>query len=160
MAKRKCKGTTKAGKSCKANPLKGRDTCIAHADEETRTSLNFQQGPRPGRPRTPTVIEAIREKVEAQADEVVAKLWEMVESAERAVVVGNGSDAHVEIVPDSDLRLKAIREMLDRSHGRPKQTAEISGPEGGPVELAADIDEPKVQAALAKAVRALDATRG
>lgn len=132
--KRACKGTTRAGKPCKAPPLHGGDFCMAHADAKTRESAGFiARNGKQGRPRKPTVIEAIREKVEAQADEVVAKLWHMANNAERAVVVGTGPQARVEIVPDHDLRLKALRELLDRSHGKPKQATEISGPDGGPI---------------------------
>lgn len=41
--------------------------------------------------------------------------------AERAVVVGTGPKARVEIVPDMELALKAIREIYDRAEGRPSR---------------------------------------
>lgn len=141
--KRKCSGTTKAGKPCKANPIKGTDFCLSHSDAETRASVGFtaEAGKLGGRPKTPTVIDAIREEVERRMDEITGALWELANAAERAVVVGNGPDAHVEIVPDNDLRLKALRELLDRSHGRPKQATELTGAGGGPIQTTPPIPE-------------------
>lgn len=137
MAKRKCSGTTKAGKACKAAPLKDADVCLAHADAETRESTGFiAANGKGGRPKVPSVIDLIRQEVEARMDDIFAHLWDLVEAPDRVVVVGNGPDAHTEIVPDKELRLKALKELMDRSHGRPKQATEISGPGGGPVTLA------------------------
>jgi hypothetical protein len=51
--------------------------------------------------------------------------------AERAVVVPGGRDAaHVEMVPDFDMRIKAANAVLDRLFGKPKQP--ITGEEGAP----------------------------
>src|SRR5688500_15349112 len=65
MAKRKCTGTTRTGKPCRAAPLADGDTCLAHADEETRGSMGFG-GPQPGsgQPRKPTATEAARGLIE------------------------------------------------------------------------------------------------
>jgi hypothetical protein len=52
--------------------------------------------------------------------------------AERAVVVPGGRDAaHVEMVPDFDMRIKAANAVLDRVFG--KATQPITGEDGGPV---------------------------
>jgi hypothetical protein len=116
---------------------------MAHSDAETRASVGFvpEAGRLGGRPRNPSVIDRLREKVEAQSDEIVSKLWDLVENATRTVVVGTGPNAYTEVVPDNDLRLKALRELLDRSHGRPKQATEISGPGGGAIPTAPLIPE-------------------
>lgn len=44
-------------------------------------------------------------------------LMDTIDNAARAVVVGNGPQAYVEMVPDYDLRLKAAVEFLKRRHG-------------------------------------------
>ena len=131
MAKRKCKGKTKAGKACKAAPLKGKDVCLAHADEKDRVSTGF--GVTGGRPRKPRVVDVVRERIEEDMDEWYAVLIE-ARSAMRSVVVGNGPSAYVAEVPDHPTRLRAFAEVMDRAYGKPKQIAELSGPGGGPIE--------------------------
>lgn len=122
-----CTGTTKAGKPCKANPLKDRDTCLAHADAETRRSLQFVGGgPGSGRPKNPRAVDVLKERIEADIDKVLNPLWEALE-ADRGVVVGNGPTAHVDYVADHSARIAAARELLDRGYGKPKQTNELSG---------------------------------
>lgn len=120
-----CSATTKAGKPCKAAPLKDRDVCLAHADEETRTSTNFQQGPRPGRPRSPRVIDVLRERIEADIDRWLKPLEDGL-TAERGLVVGDGPAARIEYVEDHATRIKAFREGMDRAFGRPTQTHDIT----------------------------------
>lgn len=51
--------------------------------------------------------------------------------AERAVVVGNGPSARVEMIPDHDVRIKAYDAIMNRIHGKPSQ--EITGNDGGPL---------------------------
>lgn len=147
MTARRCTGTTKRGNPCKAAPLRDRETCLAHADGPTRTSTGFGEGPRPGRPRAPRVVDVIRERIEADAEPVIGALWNGL-TAERAVVVGSGEYATVEYVPDHDIRIKAARELLDRGYGRPVQALEHAGAGGGPIEHASlDLDpgDPEVQ---------------
>lgn len=124
---RRCTGTTKAGKPCRANPMKDRDVCLAHADEETRGSARFG-GPQPGsgRPPAPRAVDLLRERMEADLDQVLGPLWDAL-VADRAIVVGNGPQAYVENVPDHGVRITAVREMLDRSYGKPKQQTEVTG---------------------------------
>ena len=142
MAKRQCKGKTKKGTPCKAAPLKDSDFCLAHADEETRESTGFGGSqPGAGRPRQPRAIEVIRERIEQDIEQVVGPLFEALE-AERGVVVGAGENATLEMVADWSVRLSAIRELLDRGYGKPRQTIAHTGVEDGPpigVELSSDL---------------------
>ena len=39
-------------------------------------------------------------------------------------------------VADHAIRIAAVRELLDRAYGKPKQSTEISGVGGGPIETA------------------------
>lgn len=126
MATRDCKGVTKSGKQCKAVPLKDTDYCLAHADEKTRVATGFGAKDRGnGRPRKQRVVDVIRERIEDKVDEMFAILWEAAH-AERAVVVGNGPQAYVEMVPDHPTRRAAVAELLDRGYGRPHQSSEVT----------------------------------
>lgn len=121
LPKRRCAGTTQAGKPCRAEPRKGRETCLAHASQEERQSAGFG-GPQPGagRPPRPRVIDLYRERVAAEADEWWQVLTDARE-AQRAVVVGDGEHARLEFYDDHPTRLKAFRESHDRVFGKPMQ---------------------------------------
>ena len=72
--------------------------------------------------------------VEADLEAWIAPL-ERARDAERGVVVGSGENAEVVFVPDLGTQLAAVREVFDRLIGRPKQTQEITGADGGPLEV-------------------------
>ncbi len=57
--------------------------------------------------------------------------------AERAIVVGNGPTASVEMVPDHGERIKAANALLDRRYGKPNQA--ITGEDGGPLQVDGDL---------------------
>lgn len=130
MAKRRCTAKTKAGKKCKAPPLVGQDTCISHSSKATQADAGFggaENGAKGGEARrVPKLTELLKQRVEEQADEILDRLFAMLD-AERAVVVGTGPKARVEIVSDPELALRAIREIYDRAEGRPKSVSEFSG---------------------------------
>jgi hypothetical protein len=131
--KRKCAGTTKKGTPCRASCLTDRDTCLAHADAETRKSMQFiGGGPGSGRPKNPRAVDVLRERIEQDIDRVLNPLWDALD-ATSGVAVGNGPGATVEIMPDFRTRIAAARELLDRGYGKATQAVEMSGPEGGPV---------------------------
>lgn len=113
-----CKATTKAGTPCRAKPLHGTSTCLAHADAETRTKMQFLPGGngKGGRKKQPRLIDILRQEVEDRMQEVTAPFWEGLKSG------------------DQKVRMECARELLDRSYGKPKQVSEVSGPEGGPIE--------------------------
>jgi hypothetical protein len=67
----------------------------------------------------------LKERIEAGIDKVLDPLWDALQ-AERAVVVGNGPSATMEMVPDYSTRIAAVRELLDRGYGRPKQSSEVT----------------------------------
>jgi hypothetical protein len=140
MTRRRCTGQTKKGQPCKAAPLKDRDVCLAHADEELRLSAGFggvQQGS--GRPRVPRVTDVyadeLHRRVGEHVEELIGRLVSIAMDAERTVVVGTGPNARTEIAPDQVLQLAALRELNDRILGRPRQSLEHSGPDGGPIHV-------------------------
>ena len=124
--KRQCKGTNKAGKPCKAGPMKASDYCVIHAQDNGEIERVFGgKQPGAGRPRKPREIDVIRESIEANVG-AIDRLLQEAEQAERAVVVGNGPSAELIMVPDWPTRIVAARERLDRGYGRPHQSSDIT----------------------------------
>lgn len=149
MSKRTCKGTTKAGKACKANPLAAGtelggakasgDYCRAH-DPDLPDSARFGSraqakaaGDLGGRPANPSVVGILRERFEARADAFLDALDEALQ-AQQPYTVGWGEEAYVEMVPDHRVRLKALEIAFDRVYGKPKQATELTGAGGGPIQ--------------------------
>jgi len=128
----KCKATKKGGASCGAWALKGREFCRAH-DPETPSAARFgtveqatAAGKQGGRPRNPRPSEVLRDRIDDRIDEVLAPLFDGL-TAERAVVVGTGPGARLEMVVDHPTRIAAAREVMDRVEGRPTAKAAIAG---------------------------------
>jgi hypothetical protein len=97
----------------------------------------------------PRVSEVLRERVEDEADAVLAVYFDAL-GAEKAVTVGYGEDAVTELVPDYYLRLRAADALLDRAYGKPRQVQEITGEHGGPVRLSEEaVADPEVRKAAA-----------
>ena len=157
MAKRRCSAKTKKGTRCKTPPMKDSDTCIAHADKQTKASKGFG-GVQPGggRPPAPRAVDVLRERIERDIDVVVDPLFDAL-SADTLVWAG---ERDAESVPDHKTRIAASRELLDRGYGRPKQETEISSPGGGAIVLVAPVDataKSRRAAALLKGVGQVDA---
>lgn len=152
MSARRCTGKTKKGTPCKAAPLKGRKTCLAHSDEQTRASTNFQQGPRPGRPRNPRPSEIARRLIEQNELALQRPYWrtlgydvvigddgpELVQLEDGgAKLYGTSKNGNVVVSRHEDLgaMMTAAEKLQDRVYGKPKQTTEVTGPEGGPIRV-------------------------
>lgn len=164
--RRACQGTTRTGTPCTVPPLTATGAatlglpehdqpwCRAHHPDlpaSARFGSRAQAraaGRQGGRPRVPRVVDILKERLEADADEWIRALKDAL-GAEMPYTVGYGEDAYVEFVPDHRTRLKAIEIALDRAYGRPRQQTEVSGPEGGPVQVEAPPD------AAARSVRAV-----
>jgi hypothetical protein len=131
--KPRCPETTKKGTPCQANPRADTGKCNAHSPKEVQESSGFG-GPQSGsgRPRTPRVVDVIRERIEQDMEPVISALVDAL-NADSGLVVGNGAQARVEFEPDHKTRIAAARELLDRAYGKAKQISEVSGPEGGPI---------------------------
>lgn len=152
MSKRRCKAKTKKGKPCQAKPLSDTDFCMAHSGKEVQESVGFggaQQGA--GRPPTPRLMEVMRERVEAAADELLAPYFQavgivgwnddgtpIVDESKAAMEVGRSNTGQVNITEIADLRgrITAAERLMDRTFGKPKQAMEHTGPDGGPISFA------------------------
>jgi hypothetical protein len=137
MAARKCKGTTKTGKPCKAVPIEGGDYCISHADKKTQERLGFGGSqPNAGRPKSLRVVDVMRQRIEEQIDAIIEPYMEEALTAaqlERVPDEEKPGELKWVAVPDHGRRIAAAEKLLDRAYGRPMQQTEITGGGGGPV---------------------------
>lgn len=150
--RRQCTGTTKRGTPCQSPPLKGADTCLAHADEETRGSVRFggsQEGS--GRPPKARPTDVARRLVEENVAAVLRPHFRalgydvaltdgdlrLVELEGGAKLYGTSKDGEVVVSGHDDLgaMIAAAEKLLDRIYGRPRQALEHTGDGGGPVEV-------------------------
>lgn len=72
----------------------------------------------------PPAVDVIRERIERDLDKWLKPLEDSLEAG-RAVVVGTGPKARLEMVPDYAVRLRAVADALDRAYGRPAQSHEV-----------------------------------
>jgi hypothetical protein len=119
-------------------------TCLAHAPESVREAAGFLRHGKGGRQKRPTVPQLLRQQIEDQAGEIMATYFEALQ-AEKPVVVGNGPHAKLELVPDPSVRMRASDSLLDRVYGRPKQTTEVTGHDGGAVRVHLPSDEERAR---------------
>ena len=156
-AKRRCKGTSKAGEPCKAPPLADTDTCISHSPREVQGRAGFG-GPQPGsgHPRRPRPSEIAQQRVEAAIDQVLDPYfralgivgWEddgtpILDTSAGAMEVGRSNTGQVFLTSIADLgaRIAAAEKLQDRVYGKPKQALEHSGPEGSAIDARVEIDD-------------------
>lgn len=156
-AKRRCAGKTRAGKRCKAAPLRGRKRCSAHqlspAAGQFGTPEAAARGGRASSRHVPKLTEVLTRRLEEEAERIVGTLVDGL-GASRGVTIriGGGEDTLVD-TPDHSTRIAAARELLDRGLGRPKQATEVSGPDGGPVETTVDVGDPRTRELIGALLR-------
>lgn len=129
-----CSGVNKAGEPCGAHPLHGTERCLAHTPGASET-VGFggpQEGS--GRPKTISIREAMRGRIEAEIDRWISPLEDALTAMTPGYTDSDG-DYH-EGVPDHRIRLQAAREIREFVEGRPRQMVEHSGPDGGPITIA------------------------
>lgn len=136
--RRRCRGRTKADEPCGAPPLRpgtvvegveaSGEWCRCHEPSlPSRTPLTHEDRVRGGeatRRLKPT--EVLRERVEAEIDRWL-RPYEEALAADRALVVGTGPKARVEVVPDLPTRMKAAEAVLNRLYGTATSRSEFSG---------------------------------
>lgn len=153
MAKNKCAGKNRAGEPCGANPLKepdaeGRYWCSAHSPEVS-DSERFGHGDQQRHAsrlggealKRPRVVDLLREKLEEDLEEEVLQVFKEAVTAKKAVVVRDAEgNERVEFVTDHETRMRAADRLFDRAYGKPKQVTELTGADGGPLEIEAPVD--------------------
>lgn len=149
-----CAGRKDDGTPCRANALKGAELCLAHSDQVTRDSVGFGGSqPGAGRPRRPPLPELELRLAQEHAEKMLRPYWRvlgydvvMAEDGEFALVelpkggaklYGTSNAGVVKVSKHDDLaaHIAASEKMRDRIYGRPKVSAEISGPAGGAVQI-------------------------
>ena len=90
--------------------------------------------------RQPKAPEVLKELVENEIQEWLRPYLKAI-TAMKPVVVGNGRHAKIVNVPDHRTRQAAADSVLDRVYGKPKQTTELTGAEGGPVSVEVPVDK-------------------
>jgi hypothetical protein len=168
--KRRCKGTTKAGKRCGAAPLKpgtviegvnaSGDFCRPHdpaipsvtqlTDEDRRRG---GEGTRRARPD-----DILRERIEADLDRWLAPL-EAALGEGKPIRTWDGKQHKIVYVGDPKLGMAALKLAFERVYGRPRQQVELTGADGGAVKTELELTDPKVQEALHGLVCAVADTR-
>jgi hypothetical protein len=155
----KCEGKTRAGKPCRAKPMKNSKFCLSHSDASIRESVGFVASASKGhgRPRVPRATELQKAVVEAAAEKLLTPYlkalgldveWRydedgrpcplITESLNNGLVVhGESKDGDIIVSDHEDLKgqIDIVEKMFDRVFGRPKQTQEIAGAGGGPVRI-------------------------
>ena len=157
MAKRQCKGKTKAGKRCRNPVVRPSGYCIAHEPRDSEGSRRFG-GPQPGsgRPPTPRVVDVMRERVEEQIEAVLAPYFAAI--TEAVMFVKYEGDLIITDTPDLGARIAAAEKLLDRVYGKPRQTIEHAGPGlDTPIPVEFDLGE-KAREVLADVLRGRPAT--
>lgn len=140
-SKRRCKGKTKAGKACRAKPLKGSDFCISHSDKAVQAEVGFGgslNGALGGAAtRKPRAVDVLRERMEERIDEVLAPLFDALTASRGIALTIKGGGMEIGYTPDHAARLAAVKELLDRAYGRPKQMTELTGADGEAIQIQA-----------------------
>lgn len=149
---KKCNKTTKAGNPCRSWALHGYDVCMAHAPAKVRESAGFiAANGKAGRKPLPKPNELARQLLEQHIEVVFAPHFKTlgydieIEGGEMKLVAiegggakihGESKDGEVTVSPYDDLgaMITAAEKLLDRIYGRPKQTTELTGEGGGPIE--------------------------
>lgn len=152
---KRCSAKTKAGKACRAAPVKGTDRCLAHSDATLRESTGFiPDNGKAGRKPLPKPTEVMRQLVEKHVQVVMAPHFRtlgydvtrdddtgeltIVPNEGGAKIYGESKEGAIRMTEHDDLgaHIAAAEKLLDRIYGRPKQATEITGADGGPVTFA------------------------
>jgi hypothetical protein len=141
-------GVTVSGKWCRAHdedlPPSARFGSRAHAREN---------GLKGGRPAMPKPTEVMRTLIEESVEAIIAphfrtlglklergddgRLHAVVDPDGGAKLFGESKDGEIKITTIDDLgaHIAAAEKLLDRVYGKPKQSTELTGAEGGAVEI-------------------------
>jgi len=143
---RGCTHTTRAGHRCRAAPLKGRKTCLAHADEKTRENTRFGgRQPGAGRPPKAKPPDAMRALLDECAEIVLRPFfralgYDVLVCADGSLTLaelkgggaklyGRSRGGRIVLSPYDDLlaQINAAEKLLNRVYGRPKVQADSAG---------------------------------
>lgn len=156
--KTRCKAKTKKGKRCRNGAVVD-GVCLSHAPRNVKDERGFggsQEGS--GRPRLPRPHEVLREKIEADIESWLAPLI-VARGKGKPIKTWDGKQHKIIYVDDPELGMKATKLAFSLVYGKPRQPLEITGEDGGAIELETDLADPAVKEALFDVARAIDARR-
>lgn len=151
MTKPRCAATTKKGTPCKAVPRNDTGLCNAHSPKEVQEASGFGGAqPNSGRPKLPKVTDLARQRVEQAVEALLEPYFRTLgvefDQAGRVVRVPGAKLVHkdqngtfVTDIDDLGARIMAAEKLLDRVYGKPRQSTEVTGPDGGPLQTRADL---------------------
>ncbi|HSC20788.1 MAG TPA: hypothetical protein VLC07_03580 [Solirubrobacterales bacterium] len=142
-------GVTVKGKHCRAHDPDIPDSARFGSHAQAREAAKLG-----GRPANPRPTEIMRRLVEDHVESVIAPHFRTLgydverdeESGELRIVksenggakiFGESKEGDINMTDHDDLgaHIAAAEKLLDRIYGRPKQATELTGAEGGPVEI-------------------------
>jgi hypothetical protein len=145
---RRCSATNRSGEPCGCPPLRDRDTCSAHSPtipDEARFGSSERAraaGHAGGRPRVERPTDLMRRLVHEHVAAFISPLFEVagldVRLVNGEVVVTPRPGGRAEMTEQQIAVVKVCNQVMDRVDGRARQQVEVSGPDGGPVDVNAD----------------------
>lgn len=141
-------GVTVKGKHCRAHDPDLPDSARFGSHAQAREAAKLG-----GRPPNPKPSEVMRRLVEEHVETVIAphfrtlgyklernkagELTIVPDENGGAKIYGESKEGEINVTDHDDLgaHIAAAEKLLDRIYGRPKQATELTGAEGGPVEL-------------------------
>lgn len=136
---RTCSALTVAGNQCKAPALRDGEHCRSHAAKKGVATVNAAMRVEQ-RDAREHLLKAIKVEIAKDPRRVFGVLIEGL-SAMR-VVYDSKAGRHVESdLPDWTVRLACFRELCDRVYGKSTNRVEHSGPNQGPITMAAIIGD-------------------
>ena len=183
MRKRNCKAKNQKGGPCGAYPLKPGTVidgiavkgkhCRKHDPDLSDSARLACAQPGAGRPKLPTPSEIARQLIERNVLALQKPYWrtlgydvvigadgpELVEIPDGgAKVYGESKDGDICVSELDDLAamMTAAEKLQDRVYGRPRQSTEITGPDGGALLLIAPDDAVTKSQRAAMLLRNLD----
>lgn len=141
-------GVTVKGKHCRAHDPDLPDSARFGSHAQAREAAKLG-----GRPPNPKPSEVMRRLVEEHVETVIAPHFrtlgykvERNEAGELTIIAdpnggakiyGESKEGDINVTDHDDLgaHIAAAEKLLDRVYGRPKQSTELTGAEGGPVEV-------------------------
>jgi hypothetical protein len=121
-----CNGLTKKGERCTRPVRENGLQCWRHAPETAEAARAASLGG--AEKRNQTVAELLRAKVDADPELLLGPLVRAL-----TAIKSYEQNGQTVVVDDNATQLKAFEIAHDRLYGRPTQTTEITGKDGGPL---------------------------
>lgn len=148
----RCTAKTKSGTRCRRRARKGSKQCAFH-DPVSTESHRFgtpeqarEAGQLGGRPRKPRPDDILRERIEADIDRWLAPLEAALGSGKPVQMWDSARGSHeIEYVIDPALGMKAMKLAFERVYGKPRQSIDLAGADGGVLKVAHVFEDDEIR---------------